>query len=203
MAPSRPASTISVMARIAVVTGASSGIGFELARLFARDGWGLVLVSRDPGRLRDAGERISAEFGRPVEIRACDLSDTGAAGELGKELAARPEGVDALVNNAGFGAHGPFADEDLSEVRDMMNTNMNSLAILTRHILPGMLERKRGRILNTASVAGFSPGPLMAVYHASKAFVLSFSEALYEETRGTVAGRIVTDSPRDRGRSQE
>jgi len=173
------------MARTAVITGASSGIGFELARLFARDGWSLILVARDPGRLKDAGERISAEFGRPVEIRACDLSDTGAAEVFGRELAGRPGGVDALVNNAGFGAHGPFAETDASLVRDMMNANMNSLAILTRHVLPGMLGRKQGKILNTASVAGFAPGPLMAVYHATKAFVLSLSEALFEETRGT------------------
>jgi hypothetical protein len=173
------------MNQTAVITGASSGIGFELARIFAADGWNLILVSRDPQRLAEAGEKVSAESGRPVEIRTCDMSDQEAAEDLGLELAMHPGGIDALVNNAGFGAHGGFVETDARVVMEMMNVNMNSLVALTRGILPGMLERKEGRILNVASVAGFAPGPLMAVYHATKAFVLSFSEALYEETRGT------------------
>lgn len=171
--------------KTAVITGASSGIGFELARLFARDGWRLVLVSRNPERLQAAAEKIAEEASGPVEIRVCDLANREAVAGLATELAGRPGGVDALVNNAGFGEYGPFSGMDPDTMEEMINTNVDSLAMLTRKILPGMLARKDGKILNVASVAGFVPGPLMAVYYATKAFVLSFSEALAEETSGS------------------
>jgi len=168
-----------------VITGASSGIGFELARLFARDGWKLVLVARDPVRLKAAAERIAEEAAGPVEVRVCNLAEKKAVEELARELVARPGGVDALINNAGFGEYGYFSEMTSAKMEEMINTNVDSLVMLTRSLLPGMLENKTGKILNVASVAGFVPGPLMAVYYATKAFVLSFSEALAEETSGT------------------
>ncbi len=173
------------MKRTAVITGASSGIGFALARLFAREGWRLILVARDEARLRTAGELLAEEAVGGLTLRSCDLADPAKTEELAWELKERAEGVDALVNNAGFGWHGGFAEMEPRVMRDMVETNVNSVALLTRHLLPWMVGMRAGRILNVASLAGFAPGPLMAVYYATKAFVLSFSEALHEETRGT------------------
>ena len=186
--------------KTAVITGASNGIGFELARLFARNGWKLVLVSRHPRRLNVAAEKIAEEASSPVEIRVCDLSDRAEAAALAGELAARPGGVDALVNNAGFGEYGNFSGMSPDTIESMIALNVSSLTMLTRTLLPGMLERGSGKILNVASVAGFVPGPLMAVYYATKAFVLSFSEALHEETSGTGVGvSVLCPGPTDTG----
>jgi len=186
--------------RTAVITGASNGIGYELARLFARDGWKLVLVARDPGRLNSAAGNIAGEGSGPVEVCACDLSDRDAVARMGSELAARPGGVDALVNNAGFGEYGYFSGMAPATVEAMISTNVSSLVLLTRNLLPGMVERGSGKILNVASVAGFIPGPFMAVYYATKAFVLSFSEALSEETGGTgVTVSVLCPGPTNTG----
>lgn len=169
----------------ALITGASSGIGLELAKLFARDGYGLALVARRWEKLETLGHELSKQHGIHVRTIAVDLADPGAPGEIARQLAAASVTVDVLVNNAGFGELGPFAQIDLKTARRMIEVNIAALTTLTRIFLPGMLQRRRGRILNVASTAGFAPGPLLAVYYATKAYVISLSEALTEETRGS------------------
>ena len=170
----------------ALITGASSGIGEEFCGLFAADGYDLVLVSRDEERLK----HIKAELEKKhpamrVHILLQDLSAPGAADQVAGWLTTEKIELQALVNNAGFGDLGPFSDMDPKRIRQMMQLNVQALTELTRAVLPGMLARKEGRVLNVASVAAFQPGPLMAVYYATKAYVLSLSAALREETRGT------------------
>ena len=166
---------------IALVTGASDGIGLELARLFAADGHDLVLVSRGAERLgvvaRDLGERFR------VNVRAIprDLSNPIAPASLFDECGE----IDFLVNNAGFASAGAFVDSDPALLGEMLQVNVAALTQLTRLFLPTMVERGAGRVLNVASTAAFQSGPLMAVYYASKAYVLSFSEAVREELNGS------------------
>lgn len=159
----------------ALVTGASSGIGLEIARVLAPD-HDLVLVARSAAKL----EALAAELGGARVITA-DLSDPAAPAKIAAEVPA----VDVLINNAGVGDFGPFAEADPDKTLGMIQLNVTALTALTRTYLPGMLERGTGRIMNVASTASFQPGPLMAVYYATKAYVLSFSEAIAEETRGT------------------
>ena len=150
----------------------------ELARVFAREGYSLVLVARSRDRL----DQIAAELKpTPVQVIAKDLTLAGAAEEILREV---PQ-VDVLVNNAGFGVYGPFARMPLEEDLGMLQLNMTVLVELTKLYLPGMLAAKSGKILNVASTAAFQPGPLMALYYATKAFVLSFSEAIANELEGT------------------
>lgn len=160
----------------ALVTGASSGIGLELVRLLAADGHDVVCVARSAARL----DELVAELGGARALVA-DLADPDAAAKVASEV---PE-VDVLVNNAGIGDYGPFAEADTAKTIGMIQLNVTSLTELTRAYLPGMLERGQGRVLNVASTAAFQPGPLMATYYATKAYVLSFSEAVAEEVRGT------------------
>jgi uncharacterized protein len=169
----------------ALITGASGGIGYELAKLFAADGYNLVLVARSADKLNNLAADLAQTYGSSVTVLAKDLSDPAASAEIWADLQARGLTVDVLINNAGFGAHGLFAQSDLAEQLQMIHLNIISLTHLTRLLLPGMLERGFGRILNVASTGAFAPGPLMAVYCATKAYVLSFSEALSEEMRGT------------------
>jgi len=159
----------------ALVTGASGGIGAEIARVLAPD-HDLVLVARSAAKL----DALATELGG-ARVIAADLSDPGAVGKIAAEL---PD-VDVLVNNAGVGDFGAFAAEDPERILGMIQLNITSLTALTRQYLPAMLERGQGRVMNVASTASFQPGPLMAVYYATKSYVLSFSEALHEETRGT------------------
>jgi short-subunit dehydrogenase len=159
----------------ALVTGASSGIGLEIARLLAPD-YDLVLAARSGDKL----EQLANELGN-ARVVAVDLIDPDGSRKLLAEVPA----VDVLVNNAGFAEYGPFADADEQKLEDMIELNVTALTRLTRAYLPGMLERGSGKIMNLASTASFQPGPLMAVYYATKAYVLSFSEALAEETRGS------------------
>ncbi len=159
----------------AIVTGASSGIGLEIARVLAAD-HDLVLVARSAETL----QRIADELGGARVVTA-DLATAAGVRAVTDALA----DADVLVNNAGIGDFGPFAEADPGRTDRMIQLNVTSLTALTRHFLPGMLARRHGRILNVASTASFQPGPLMAVYYATKAYVLSFSEALTEETRGT------------------
>ena len=173
------------MSRCALITGASAGIGYELTKLFARDGSQLVLVARNPQRLTEVKDELQRHFHASVKVVSKDLALAQAPDELFAELHREGVAVDCLVNNAGFGAHGRFAEADLSSQLQMMQVNMVALTHLVRLLLPGMIERGTGRILNVASTAAFQPGPLMAVYYASKAYVLSFSEALANELRGT------------------
>jgi len=169
----------------AVVTGASSGIGLELARLLARDGYDLVLVARSVDKL----DRLGAELAVQHRIRArsvgADLASPDAPGAIAEMLKQAAVQVEVLVNDAGYGTSGPFATTDLRTELDLLQVNVVALTHLTKLLLPAMLAGKRGRILNVASTAAFQPGPLMAVYYASKAYVLSFSEALAEELSGS------------------
>jgi short-subunit dehydrogenase len=169
----------------ALVTGASSGIGLDIARDLAAKGFDLILTARS----RDALERIAAELSSAHGIHtyafSYDLALADAPSELYDAVAATGHVVDVLINNAGFAMYGPFADGDTRTGLDLLQVNVVALTHLTRLFLPGMLKRGRGRILNVASTAAFQPGPLMAVYYASKAYVLHFSEAIAEEVRGT------------------
>ena len=168
-----------------LLTGASSGIGLELAKLFARDGYRLVLVADDVAKLNQATQELGAISDQPVTTIVQDLAEAGAAHQIADRLAAQGTEVDVLVNDAGIGSYGQFLETDLEKETRLLHINMVAPTQLTKLLLPGMVARKRGRILNLASVASFMPGPLMTVYYASKAYVLSFSEGLAEELRGT------------------
>lgn len=164
-----------------LITGASAGIGAELARVFAREGHNLVLVARDEGRL--AALKAELQSAVAVETLSVDLARSGACENLFHLVQGKV--VNTLVNNAGFGAHGLFVKSTLERQLEMIQLNVAALTALTRLFLPGMVERGEGRVLNVASTAAFQPGPYMAVYYASKAYVLSFSEAIAEELRET------------------
>jgi len=168
-----------------LITGASGGIGYELAKLFARDKLSLVLVARNQSQL----EKVAAEMrtlGSPhVTVLAKDLGELEAPDEIFAETERRKITVDFLVNNAGFGERGPFLKTNLDNELEMVQVNVVALMHLTKLYLPGMVQRRFGRIMQVASTAAFQPGPFMSVYYATKAFVLSFSEATYEELRGS------------------
>jgi len=166
----------------ALITGASSGIGLDLARLFARDGYDVVLVARGEEKLREAASAIEREFNVGARVVVADLIEPHAARKV-FDAVNRP--IDALVNNAGFGVAGEFVSTDLQKEIDMIQVNIVALVELTKLVLPQMVARRGGRILNVASTAAFQPGPLMAIYYASKSFVLSFSEAIAEELGGS------------------
>jgi short-subunit dehydrogenase len=166
---------------IALVTGASSGIGADLSRELARDGYDLVLAARGV----EAMQKLAAELDATSTILAADLSKPGAAAELAREIEARDIEIDTLINNAGLGGTGAFAESDASRISEMLEVNVVALTELTRALLPGMIARKRGRIMLVASTAAFQPGPFMAVYYATKAYVLSLGEAIAWELRGT------------------
>ena len=170
----------------ALVTGASSGIGEQFALQLGRRGHNLVLSARSVDKMQALATRLRAENpGIGVEVIAADLAEPGGGVALTGELARRGLGVDMLINNAGFGSHNPVAEEDPDNIAREIQLNCSSLVDLTARLLPGMLERDRGGILNVASTAAFQPLAGMAVYAASKAFVLSFTEALWAETRST------------------
>jgi len=167
-----------VTSPVALITGASAGLGVDFARQLAAKGKRLVLVARRRDRL----EALATELGNARAIGE-DLSLPGAIDRLMADLAAHGEHVELLVNNAGFGLTGRFAELDGKRQRQMIDLNCGALTELAHAVLPGMIERKSGAILNVASTAAFQPGPGMAVYFATKAFVLSFSEALHEEVK--------------------
>jgi uncharacterized protein len=169
----------------ALVTGASAGIGAVFARELARRGADLVLVARSEGKLAALAEELSASYGVAADVAVADLAKPSAATELAESLLARDLQIDILVNNAGFGLFAPVFEADPAVLADMVRLNVGALVDLTREYLPGMLDRDRGAIVNVGSTAGFQPVPYMAVYGATKAFVLSFTEALWAETRGT------------------
>src|ERR1035438_2712964 len=171
--------------KTALITGASSGIGLELARIFAREGYNLVLVARNGDRLRQLASELEKADGARSLILATDLTDPGAAAYVLDQTTRAGLQLDVLVNNAGFGQYGLFAENDLEECLQQIQLNVTTLTHLTRLYLPGMIERKSGRILNVASTAAFQPGPLMAVYFATKAYVLHFSEAIANELHGS------------------
>src|SRR5258706_2394459 len=173
------------MKKTAVITGASSGIGLELARLFANDGWEVVLVARSEGKLRELADSLSKANSIAAHVITADLARPDAAVQIVNTLTERGLTVDALVNNAGLGVAGAFVATDGRAELETIQVNCVALTQLTKLLLPGMVARKRGRILNVASTAAFQPGPLMAVYYATKAYVLSFSEAIADELRDT------------------
>ncbi len=169
----------------ALITGASSGIGRALARLFARDGYALVLVARRGTLLEDLAAELSRDHGVTVRVMPIDLAEPNAAMTLVASLQSAGVTVDVLVNNAGFGMQGTFAALPVDRQLQMIHLNVTALTALTRLLLPAMLERSRGGVLNIGSTAGFQPGPFMAVYYATKAYVVSFSEALSDELSGS------------------
>lgn len=168
-----------------LITGASRGIGYDLAREFALKSYRLVLVARNGPRLCEIQEKFSTEFGIEVIILVKDLAIDGAALEIFNELEERNIVVDVLVNNAGIGDFGVFNNMQFQKISGMLHLNIVTLTELTRLFLKGMVERKQGKILNVASMAAYMPGPYMAVYFASKAYVKSFSHAIASELKGT------------------
>src|SRR2546426_1505292 len=173
------------MSKTALITGASGGIGYELALLLARDGFDCILVARSRDKLDELAARLESEFRVKTLVVARDLSKPSAVDEIYEEVSAASLNVDVLVNNAGFPVFGLFAQTDLQLELEMLQVNVVALTALTKLFLRGMVERRAGRILNLASTAAFEPGPLRAVYYAPKAYVLSFSEALANELSGT------------------
>jgi uncharacterized protein len=176
--------------KTALITGSSFGIGLEFARIFAREGYNLVLAARSADRLRQLASELEKAHGTRSLILASDLSEPGAPAYVLDQTTRADIQVDVLVNNAGFGQYGLFAENDLEECLRQIQLNVTTLTHLTRLYLPAMIERaktarKSEGILNVASTAAFQPGPLMAVYFATKAYVLHFSEALANELQGT------------------
>jgi len=164
--------------KVALVTGASAGLGVDFARQLSKRGHPLVLAARRKDRL----QALAKELGN-ARVIAIDLSKKDAAAKLMADLQAKGEIVDLLVNNAGFGLIGRFAELDAGREREMIDLNVGTLTDLCRAVAPGMIDRKSGGIINVASTAAFQPGPKMAVYFATKAFVLSLTEALHEELK--------------------
>ncbi len=169
------------MAQLALVTGASSGIGEALAQRIAADGVDLILVARREDRLR----ALAADLPVEAHVVPLDLTERGAPEALMAEVARYGRPIDVLVNNAGFGHAGPFTKEPLEPQVGMVDLNIRALVELSHRVLPALIERRHGGILNVASTAAFLPGPYVSVYYATKAFVLSLSEALTEEVRGS------------------
>ncbi len=173
------------MTQTALITGASSGIGRELAQVMAADGLNLVLVARRADKLEELAQQLQQRYRIQVWVLPKDLAQPEAPVALVRELQAAQVNVEILVNNAGFGGYGFFAETDWTQEAQMLQVNVVALTQLTKLLLPDMIARKHGFILNVASTAAFIPGPLMAVYYATKAYVLSFSEAIANEVQGT------------------
>lgn len=173
------------MNKTTLITGASAGIGFALAHIFAAHTHDLILVARRKEKLEEMKKELEEKYTIHVDIIAQDLRESDAAKIIYEKINAENKTVDILVNNAGFGNYGLFAETDRKEELDMIQVNITALTDLTKLFLPDMVKRKSGKILQVASIAAFQPGPLMAVYFATKAYVLSFSEALYRELLGT------------------
>lgn len=168
----------------ALITGASSGIGLDLAKLMA-PGFDLIITARNTSDLENIARELETAHGNHVHAIPGDLAKADAPQQLFSEIERRGLQVDILVNNAGFGSYGTFAESDLQTDWDMIQVNITALTSLAKLALPGMLARKRGRIMNVASTAGFQPGPLMAVYYATKSYVIMFSEAIANELKGS------------------
>lgn len=192
-------------ARVALITGASIGLGEQFAIRFARDGYDLVLVARNEARLEAVAQRLRPQKVK-VHVMPFDLSLPSSAQALFDAVSAKGLEVDCLVNNAGFGSTGAFLDLPLAQEAEMIDVNCTSVVRLTHLFANPMRARKQGHVLNIASVAGFQPGPYMATYYATKAFVLSFTEALAYELRDSgvsvtcsCPGAIATDFSRRAG----
>lgn len=187
-------------AKTALITGATSGIGYELSKRFAQNGHNLVLTARHEQDLSDVAAELEEVFGISTTVVAEDLSKPGAPERIFSTLQRQSIRIDALVNDAGFGLHGLFADTDIETELAMMQVNMVALTYLTKLFLTEMLEQGGGRILNVGSTASFLPGPLMAVYYATKAYVLSFSQAIAAELEGSgVTVTVLCPGPTETG----
>lgn len=168
-----------------LITGASGGIGLEIAKLFAADKYNLILVARNVQKLEELSNELIGKYSIYVITISKDLSLLSAPKEIFDYISEKEITVDFLVNNAGYGGVGAFNETNLETELNMMQVNMNALIVLTKLFLPGMVKKKFGRIMNVASTAAFLPGPFMTIYYATKAFVLSFSEALSTELKNT------------------
>ena len=173
------------MGNTALITGASSGIGKELARYHGARGGNLVLVARSEDKLKELKKELENNYGISVMVIAADLAHPESADQIFSATEKAGQQIDILINNAGFGGHGKFHQRELAKDQAMMQVNMASLVSLTHLYLEGMVQRKAGKILHVASTAAFLPGPLQAVYYATKSFVLSFSQAIAQELDGT------------------
>lgn len=171
--------------KTALITGASSGIGLEFARIFAKHKSDLVLVARSEEKLNELAEELSKNYGVKVKVIAKDLAEKNAPTDINTELEKEKIEIEYLINNAGFGGYGLYHETDWMKENDMIQVNITALAELSKIFVKGMVKRNSGRILNVASTAAFQPGPLMSVYYATKAFVLSLSEAMAYELRET------------------
>jgi uncharacterized protein len=168
----------------ALITGASGGIGLDLAQLMAPN-FDLIITARNQPQLEKIAQELQAAHGNHVHVVPADLTLPEAPQQIFAEIERRGLPVDILINNAGFGLYGAFAESDPRTSLNMVQVNIAALTALTRLALPGMIQRKRGKIMNVASTAGFQPGPLMAVYYATKAYVIMFSEAIANELKGS------------------
>lgn len=174
----------------AVITGASTGLGSEFAHICAADGYDLILIARSADQLQALSSEVQSKTGRRVQVIVKDLAKPEAPTEIMAEIGTEISNIEVVINNAGVGMLGFFSEMDTNAQMQMLQLNVNALTHLTRLLLPELLRKKRGWILNVASTAAFQPGPLMAVYYASKAYVLSLSEALHHELRDQ--GVVVT-----------
>jgi short-subunit dehydrogenase len=171
------------MTKTALVTGAASGLGYELSLLLAKDNYNLILVDIDIANLKKVKSELKTDYNCKVDIIVKDLSKSNVAQEIVNEIT--PVFVDVLINNAGFGLFGTFSETDWQRESDMLHLHIITTTHLTKLLLEGMLKQGAGKILNISSLAAFQPGPLMSIYYASKAYMLSFSEAISNELKGT------------------
>ncbi|WP_338780729.1 SDR family oxidoreductase [Metabacillus sp. FJAT-52054] len=186
-----------------LITGASGGIGMELAKIAAGKGYSLILAARNEKKLLELKAELESKHGISVVIHQADLSKPEEITKMAEELKIKKLKVSYLINNAGFGLFGEFLETDLDAELNMIDLNIRSLTHLTKLFLPDMTERNEGGILNIASTAAFQPGPLMAVYYATKAYVLSFTEALENELKDTnIRVSALCPGPTDTGFSE-
>jgi short-subunit dehydrogenase len=173
------------MRKVGLITGAASGIGYEMAKLLIQDSYHLVLIDKNASKLKEIQTNFTSRYGKEVQIMEKDLSRANVADEIFQELSHQQIEVDLLVNNAGYGVFGMFSETDWKHECAMIQLHVVTTTHLTKLFLPGMVYRGKGRILNVASLAAFQPGPLMSIYYATKAYLLSFTEAIANEVKGT------------------
>jgi short-subunit dehydrogenase len=173
------------MKKFGLITGAASGIGYEIAKLLIQDSYHLVLIDKNATKLQEIQSDFKNQYKNEVQILEKDLSKTNVADEIYDELRQQQIELDLLVNNAGYGVFGMFSETDWKRERDMIQLHVITSTHLTKLFLPGMVRRGTGKILNVSSLAAFQPGPLMSIYYATKAYLLSFTEAIANEVKGT------------------